>query len=353
MLGIEKKKAKTLLVQCKSLTFRILRHRCHTGWNFRFGHKFDIIEHDILSGIFVLNSDLANGRPVNFNFHTLGIAFAFFDAILKNVCFNQNSGKRGNALFSLSPWNSNFTIGRGRAFFVLVVSIISPESFIISTRADYDHNARPRADFDHNARPRAVIMTVPKFDPNFLWNASGRLWEHKKPSCGSSWCKILALIISPKSDHNEGKSEFQGDNDKITWRSRAHGNNVRPRASASCCLRAASTCALWQPSGGRRRSRGGHYRHDPSTSHVIFPWSLALLPTIKLSDFQLISDPPRGGHVSWGSSKTAALMEVQVAPIKRAQRELSTGTTYASVCETVDEQHLIGGWNLGYLEQSF
>ena len=82
----------------------------------------------------------------------------------------------------------------------------------------------------HNVRSRAVIMTVPKFCQNFSRNASGRLWEHKTPSSESLWRKILALIISPKSDHNEGKSEFQGDNDKITWRSRAHGQNARPRA---------------------------------------------------------------------------------------------------------------------------
>ena len=42
-----------------------------------------------------------------------------------------------------------------------------------------------------------------------------------------------------------------------------------PPSSASCCLRAASTFGLRQPSGSRRRSRGGHYGHDPSTSHVI------------------------------------------------------------------------------------
>ena len=59
--------------------------------------------------------------------------------------------------------------------------------------------------------------------PNFVKIFQGM---HKNPSCESLWRKILALIISPKSDHNEGKSEFQGDNDKITWRSRAHGQNV-------------------------------------------------------------------------------------------------------------------------------
>ena len=92
------------------------------------------------------------------------------------------------ALQTLSHRNTNFTTERGRALFVEwtgLVSIISPESFIISPRADYDHNARPRADYDHNACPRAVIMTVPKFWQNFSWNASGRLWEHKKPSCES------------------------------------------------------------------------------------------------------------------------------------------------------------------------
>ena len=61
----------------------------------------------------------------------------------------------------------------------------------------------------HNVRSRAVIMTVPKFCQNFSRNASGRLWEHKTPSSESLWRKILALIISPKSDHNEGKSEFR------------------------------------------------------------------------------------------------------------------------------------------------
>ena len=47
-----------------------------------------------------------------------------------------------------------------------------------------------------------------------------------------------------------------------------------PPSSASCCLRAASTFGLRQPSGSRRRSRGGHYGHDPSTSHVIMSQSL-------------------------------------------------------------------------------
>ena len=42
-----------------------------------------------------------------------------------------------------------------------------------------------------------------------------------------------------------------------------------PPSSTSCCLRAASTYGLRQPSGSRRCSRGGHFSHDPSTSHVI------------------------------------------------------------------------------------
>ena len=106
--------------------------------------------------------------------------------------------------------------------FCRVVSIISPESFIISPRADYDHNACPRADYDHNARPRAdydhnacpraVIMTVPKFWQNFSRNASGRLWEHKKPSCESLCRKILALIISPKSFIISPRADYETHN---------------------------------------------------------------------------------------------------------------------------------------------
>ena len=47
---------------------------------------------------------------------------------------------------SLSHRNTNFTIERGRALFVewtVLVSIISPESFIISPRADYETHNQP------------------------------------------------------------------------------------------------------------------------------------------------------------------------------------------------------------------
>ena len=48
--------------------------------------------------------------------------------------------------FTLSHRNTNFTIERGRALFVEwtgLVSIISPESFIISPRADYETHNQP------------------------------------------------------------------------------------------------------------------------------------------------------------------------------------------------------------------
>ena len=47
---------------------------------------------------------------------------------------------------SLSHRNTNFTIERGQALFVewtVLVSIISPESFIISPRADYETHNQP------------------------------------------------------------------------------------------------------------------------------------------------------------------------------------------------------------------
>ena len=49
-----------------------------------------------------------------------------------------------------------------------------------------------------------------------------------------------------------------------------------------------------------------------------------------------------GGHVSWRSSQTTAPMEVQVVPIKRAQRDLLNGRTVTSVGPAVDERrHLL------------
>ena len=49
-------------------------------------------------------------------------------------------------LLTLSNRNTNFTIERGRALFVewtILVSIISPESSIISPRADYETHNQP------------------------------------------------------------------------------------------------------------------------------------------------------------------------------------------------------------------
>ena len=51
---------------------------------------------------------------------------------------------------------------------------------------------------------------------------------------------------------------------------------ICPPSSASCRPRAASTYGLWQPSGGMRRSRGGHICQCPSSSHGILSHILSI-----------------------------------------------------------------------------
>ena len=83
----------------------------------------------------------------------------------------------------------------------------------------------PRADYDHNACPRAVIMAVPKF------------WFRNCHRMG-----FFALIASLKHS-----------------------------------VKNFDSIMLRQPSGSRRRSLGGHYGHDPSTSHVIMSHNHSLI----------------------------------------------------------------------------
>ena len=69
-----------------------------------------------------------------------------------------------NFLFPLSHRNTNFTTERGRALFVEwtgLVSIISPESFIISPRADYEtHNQPYGSDYDCTQILRQILANA-------------------------------------------------------------------------------------------------------------------------------------------------------------------------------------------------